>query len=134
MREEAYAKGYHDGAIAAKKEAEAIYTERLLDIADACVCSELRAAADRERSEAVYNAWNRIFHYMNAVCGLLETDMGNKDRICALAEDIREEVTAEYLVASDEYYSHMYNDEEFVESCRRGCAERLIKERIDKNV
>ena len=114
-----YDRGYHDGCIAAKRRAEVDYAGKLAEITGEEAFQELAAQFERERIEAVYEAWEKISHCVSAIVELIEAEPKVSKRTRWLADDVRAEVDNAYLSASDDYETLKYLDEEFADQCRK---------------
>lgn len=121
-----YDRGYHDGVLYGRRRAEVDYAGKLAEITGEEAFQELASQFERERIEAVYEAWERISHYIKAMCHLIEAEAKISERTKILAKDIKHEVEQRFLSASDDYYEILEIQESFAEECRkksgRGCA------------
>lgn len=122
-----YDRGYHDGAIDAKKNLDAKFDEKLNDLVGDDAYYELSRTFEMERKTEVYEAWERISHYIKAMCHLIEAEAKISERTKMLAKGIKHEVEQRFLSASDDYYEILEIQEAFAEECRknaggRGCA------------
>lgn len=120
-----YDRGYHDGVLYGRRRAEVAYAGKLAEITGEEAFQELASQFERERIEAVYEAWERISHCVSAIVELIEADPKVSARTRWLADDVRADVDNSYLGASDDYETLKYLDEKFAEECRkkdRGCA------------
>lgn len=118
-----YDRGYHDGAVDAKRNSLAKYDELLSDMVESDAYCELQRISEMERKTEVYEAWSKIAHYTKAICELVEAEKDVSDRVKMLARDIQGEVWNAYLGASDDYEEIREIYESFAEECRKS-AER----------
>lgn len=118
-----YDRGYHDGVLYGRRRAEVDYAGKLAEITGEEAFQELAAQFERERIEAVYEAWEKISHCVRAIVELVEAEPKVSKRAKWLADDVRAEVDNAYLGASDDYETLRFLDEEFADQCRkaRGC-------------
>lgn len=114
-----YDRGYHDGVLYGRHRAEVDYAGKLAEITGEEAFQELAARFERERIEAVYEAWEKISHCVRAIVELVEAEPKVSKRAKWLADDVRAEVDNAYLSASDDYETLKYLDEEFAEQCRK---------------
>lgn len=114
-----YDRGYHDGVLYGRHRAEVDYAGKLAEITGEEAFQELAARFERERIEAVYEAWERISHCVRAIVELVEAEPKVSKRAKWLADNVRAEVDNAYLSSSDDYETLKYLDEEFADQCRK---------------
>lgn len=66
--------------------------------------TEIRNKEIRAGVEAAYEAWNVVYHQVNALVELLEADKYVNKSTKLLVKDVQNTVEENYLMVSDKYY------------------------------
>ena len=114
-----YDRGFHDGSVETQKNLAAKYDKELNDMVGDDAYYELSRTFEMERKIEVFEAWQKISHYISAISHLIEAEPEISERTKMLAVDIRGEVDNAYLIASDEY--------EEIRAIQEACAEECCK-------